>query len=622
VAHRTASRDDRKVETVPLSQTSRQRVGQVPVHGPTMALLLYHRDGAQVVPLEPGVALIVGREPPSDVVIADRNLSRQHARFLLDKGALSVEDLGSTNGTRVRGETVERAVLRVGEPVQLGSVVASAHVQSPMEPGLQALDSHDHFCSMLEHALTEARHFGDRVGVMMIRATSDVIAELHVSRWCQRVRAMLRPVDRMALYSPDAVDVLLPRTSADKAVELARQITDASAAGRGPRVLCGVATFPDSATTAEALLERCRLALSEATREAPVRHTQGDAYTVQAPGPASLEEPLIEGPAMQALFASVERVARSTIPVLIYGETGTGKEVIARAIHERSPRREMPLICVNCGAIPSQLVESTLFGHVKGAFTGADKPSKGVFGAADGGAVLLDEIGELPLGAQAALLRVLESRHMARVGSPEEVPVDVRVLAATHRDLETMSDEGKFRRDLLYRLNAVTLSIPPLRERTDEIPILAHRFLQAAMASAGRQLAGIGEEAMRTLLRYRWPGNLRELRNAIERAVVIAHGDRIEVEDLPQRVVQGSGHAETAMPRPQPSHAHDEPDADLRTRVRRYEAQLIIDALRADSGNQTHAARRLQIPLRTLVHRIKLLGIDKRDYSSRDDPQG
>jgi DNA-binding NtrC family response regulator len=278
----------------------------------------------------------------------------------------------------------------------------------------------------------------------------------------------------------------------------------------------------------------------------------------------------------------------------------------------------MPLICVNCGAIPSQLVESTLFGHVRGAFTGADKSSKGVFGAADGGTVLLDEIGELPPSAQAALLRVLESGRMARVGSPEEVAVDVRVLAATHRDLEAMCEEGRFRRDLLYRLNAVTLAIPPLRERTEEIPALAQRFLHAAMHSAGRQLAGISDEALRTLGRYRWPGNLRELRNAIERAVVIAHGDRIEVEDLPQRVVQGGGHAEPTIG-PPPMASDDSSHLDLRTRVRRYEVAVIVEALRAENGNQTHAARRLQIPLRTLVHRIKLLGIDKRDYASQGD---
>ncbi|HZO12050.1 MAG TPA: FHA domain-containing protein, partial [Polyangiaceae bacterium] len=158
-------------------------MGEVPIAGPTMALLFYHRDGAEVVPLEPGVPLIVGREPPSDVVIPDRNLSRQHARFSLDQGALSVEDLGSTNGTRVRGELVERAALRVGEPVALGTVIASAHVQSPLEPELQALDSHDRFESVLEHAITEARYFGDALGVMMIRAAGDDRTQLHVSRW-------------------------------------------------------------------------------------------------------------------------------------------------------------------------------------------------------------------------------------------------------------------------------------------------------------------------------------------------------------------------------------------------------------------------------------------------------
>jgi transcriptional regulator with PAS, ATPase and Fis domain len=261
-----------------------------------------------------------------------------------------------------------------------------------------------------------------------------------------------------------------------------------------------------------------------------------------------------------------------------------------------------------------QLVESTLFGHVRGAFTGADTASKGVFGAADGGSVLLDEIGELPPGAQAALLRVLESGRMARVGSPEELTIDVRVLAATHRDLDAMCEEGRFRRDLLYRLNAVMLNIPPLRERTEEIPALAQRFLRAANQGADRDLAGISDEALRTMQRYRWPGNLRELKNAIDRAVVIAQRDCIEVDDLPQRVVQGGG-VDPGEPRSSEPQIEPADDLDLRARIKRYEKQLIVDALRAESGNQTQAARRLKIPLRTLVHKIKQLAIARSDYA-------
>jgi two-component system response regulator AtoC len=588
-----------KDETVPLSRTSRRQMSEVA--RPTVTLLIYHRAGADVVPLAVGAPLVIGREPPADVVIADRNLSRQHARFLVDGGALTVEDLGSTNGTRVRGELVERASLRLGEPVALGTVVVSAHAHTPLEPELQALDSHDRFSAALGQAFAEARHFGEPVSILMLRSA----AEDHVSQWCQRVRGALRPVDRAALYSGDTVEVLLPRMASAQALGHARAVV-ASLGPKNPALLAGVATFPESATTPERLLERCLAALLEATPAAPVKQPGDAAYSIVA-GPA--DGPVIASAAMRALFEAAERVASSTLPVLIHGETGTGKEVLARAIHAAGARRGKPLVCVNCGAIPMQLVPSALFGHIQGAFTGADRPSPGVFGAADGGTVLLDEIGELPLAAQAALLRVLESGRMARVGSPDEVPVDVRVLAATHRDLEVMCDEGRFRRDLLYRLNAVTLAIPPLHERPEEIPALVERFLHDAARAAGRPMKALGPDAMRALGRYRWPGNLRELKNAIERAVVIA-GDTIGVEDLPHRVAPA---AALAAPAPAQSEG-DDPALDLRSRTRRFETWAIVEAIRAEDGNKTQAARRLQIPLRTLMHKIKLLGIESSAY--------
>jgi DNA-binding NtrC family response regulator len=603
---RVAPPEESKAETVPLTSTSRQRVG--PPAAPSMALLVYHREGAEIVPLPLGVPVVVGRDAPADVVISDRNLSRQHARFLLEKGALVVEDLGSTNGTRVRGELVQRASFRPGEPVSLGTVVVSAHAQSPLEPELQALDSHDRFCSALAQAVAEARYFDEPLCVMMIRASGGDHAEHHVSRWCQRVSALLRPIDRLALYSHDTVELLLPRLPAALAAARAQSIVELR---REPALWCGLASFPESATTAERLLERCRAALQRASSSTPVAGAPSDASYTVSHGRGT-GHPIVVEPAMEQLFEAVDRLSRSTIPVLIYGETGTGKEVVARAIHERGPRNGRPLLCVNCGAIPRQLVESTLFGHTKGAFTGAEAASEGVFGAADGGTVLLDEIGELPLEAQVALLRVLETGRLARVGTPAEVVVDVRVLAATHRDLEAMCDDGSFRRDLFYRLDAVTLSIPPLRERPGEIVALVEHFLDNAMQSSSSRVTGISSEAMHALQRYHWPGNLRELRNTIERAVVIARGDRIAVEDLPQRVTKSTTSAEAAV---RPEDSADDPSLDLRARVRRFEAWAIIEALRAEGGNKTHAAKRLKMPFRTLMHKIKQLAIEPTDYA-------
>jgi DNA-binding NtrC family response regulator len=601
-------------ETAPLSQTSRERIGKVV--GTTMALVVYHRDGAEVVPLRRGVPLVIGREAPADVVISDGSLSRLHARFLVDGGALSVEDLGSTNGTRVRGKLVERAVLRPGEPVALGTVMVSAQAQSPLETPLDGLDSHDRFTSALAEAVGEARYFGEALSVMMIRAEGE--GADHVSRWCRRVRAVMRPVDRMALYSDDIVEVLLPRLAMAAAAERAVALREA-VGRRSPLLLIGVAAFPEAGTTAERLVERARAALLEASPAAPIARAPSEvAYTLASSDDVSDDVPIARNPAMRELFHAVDRVAQAMIPVLICGETGTGKEVVARAIHERGPRRERPFLCVNCGAIVAQLVESTLFGHTRGAFTGADVASPGVFGAADGGTVLLDEIGELPKPAQVALLRVLEAGRMARVGSPEEVAVDVRVLAATHRDLEAMCAEGRFRRDLLYRLNAVTLSVPPLRERSDEIRTLTERFLRAAMRSARREQCRISPEAMRALERYRWPGNLRELRNTVERAVVIARGDCIELEDLPPRVAGGRDGERPTLA----SDALDDAGLDLRSRVRHFEAWAIREGLRAEAGNRTHAAKRLGIPLRTLLDKMRRLSITDVEEAHSIPPTG
>jgi transcriptional regulator with PAS, ATPase and Fis domain len=295
--------------------------------------------------------------------------------------------------------------------------------------------------------------------------------------------------------------------------------------------------------------------------------------------------------------------------VILHGETGTGKEVLARLIHESGPRRERRLVRVNCGAIPAQLVESTLFGHEKGAFTGAVQQQKGVFEEANQGTVFLDEIGELPLAAQAALLRVLETGSFARVGSTREMEVDVRVIAATHRDLEAMAAEGTFREDLYYRLSTMVLEIPPLRARADEIEALALHFLGLANKANHGAVRGISGEALSLLTAYRWPGNVRELKNAIERGVVVARGELIQPEDLPARVRGGSAGADgptetgnrVTLPAGLPGEA--------KAQVKGYEARMLEEALRESGGNRTEAAKKLGMPVRTLSYRMKVLGI-------------
>jgi DNA-binding NtrC family response regulator len=232
----------------------------------------------------------------------------------------------------------------------------------------------------------------------------------------------------------------------------------------------------------------------------------------------------------------IEAVAYSAATVLITGESGTGKELVARALHSRSPRKSHPFVALNCGALTETLLESELFGHVKGSFTGAQRDQKGLFDAADGGTIFLDEIGDIPPATQVRLLRVLQEGEFKRVGAAESIKVDVRVIAATHRDLPKLVKSGRFREDLFYRLNVINLGLPPLRDRVEDVALLAHHFLRRYTDRLGKKVKGISGEAMELLGGYRWPGNVRELENAIERAVVLCRGDSIGAADLPPAI--------------------------------------------------------------------------------------
>ena len=361
------------------------------------------------------------------------------------------------------------------------------------------------------------------------------------------------------------------------------------------------------------------------------------------------ENPVAASPSMKQVMRQVHRLASIDVPVLILGETGTGKEVIARAIHQSGERAPHPLGCVNCGALPEQLVESTLFGHERGAFTGADQTQLGVFEASNRGTVLLDEIGELPLAAQAALLRILETKKVTRVGGTTERPVDVRFVAATHRNLEAMCEAGTFRWDLYYRLNVMNLQLAPLRFRVPDIRPLAERFLLAASCRNELPARRFQGDAVRLLEAYDWPGNVRELKNVVERAAVVADADAVTVSDLPEHLRASAETQELPAP-PWPSSARPagererdtaemtpvptallrspveeteesvletpaeagpapEPMADFKTQMQRAEIDVIIRALRRTQLNQTEAARLLQMPLRTLVHKMKVLDI-------------
>ncbi len=291
----------------------------------------------------------------------------------------------------------------------------------------------------------------------------------------------------------------------------------------------------------------------------------------------------------------VEAVAYSATTVLVTGESGTGKELVARALHARSPRKAQPFVALNCGALTETLLESELFGHVRGAFTGAQRDQKGLFDAADGGTIFLDEIGDIPLATQVRLLRVLQEGEFKRVGAAESVKVDVRVVAATHRDLPKLVKSARFREDLFYRLNVINIPLPALRDRADDVPLLAHHFLRRYADRLGKKVRAISPDALELLCGYRWPGNVRELENAIERAVVLCRGDAVSAADLPPAVtgrtaplVRGAGApAEEESAWLALSYATAKEQA-----LRRFEKGYVETLMKACDNNISAAARK------------------------------
>jgi DNA-binding NtrC family response regulator len=325
---------------------------------------------------------------------------------------------------------------------------------------------------------------------------------------------------------------------------------------------------------------------------------------------------------MQRVRSMIDKVAETDATVLVRGESGTGKELVARELHERnSARRNGSFVAVNCAALPSELIESELFGHEKGAFTGAAARREGKFEQADSGTLFLDEIGDMSANVQAKLLRALEERRIERLGSNESIPVDVRIISATHRPLEQEIANGNFRADLFYRLRVVTVDIPPLRERREDIPMLAETFVRLAADHYDLPERSLSQGTLKRLLEYNWPGNVRELKNTIDRAVIMAEGDEITPRDLPDEITAGMPVSTTADGNEETDGLRVPFTADFREDRREFERRYITRCLEHTHGNVTRAAEILDMHRQSLQHKLRQLGLGRRYVTVSGDAQ-
>jgi two-component system, NtrC family, response regulator AtoC len=580
-----------------------------------MSLVAVHRAGSKNFPVSAGTQLVFGRAYPSDVVLTDASLSREHARIIVEQGFMTVTDLKSTNGIWHNGRRVHEVRVPAGEPLRFGDVTILLQADVSRIHGIDGFDTFSHW---LEEELKRAALVGRPLALLSVRSqTQDTPLTLQLPQWA-KLQEGLRSIDRMGMYSMKQVIIGLPERTAQEAA----QWFDAQSHSAS---IADYAEFPRDGRSIDALLS----ALRENRR--PRRATSTDRAKSLEPATDAQAKVSIS-PAIARVYDEVKRAAPSKLPILIIGETGVGKELVARSVHEQSPRQNKPFVAFNCASVPQTLVESVLFGHERGAFTGADRLTRGIFEQAHTGTLFLDEVGELAPSVQAALLRVLEVGAVRRVGSERDVLVDVRIVAATHKNLEALAGSGEFRSDLLYRLEGVRIDMPPLRERADEILSLAQTFLNECKESGDTQATHFAQSAKDALLAYAWPGNIRELKNAVLRAGAMCMGAEVAVADLPPRVVSGistnataaaerheqSGTASQAAPTLPPlpivhSAANDDRTYKdrLRDEMQRYETNLLVQALERHGWNQTAAAAELKIPVRTLAHKIKELGIRK-----------
>jgi DNA-binding NtrC family response regulator len=536
--------------------------------------------------------IVIGRSETADLRIDDPSVSRQHACITIADDAITIADLGSHNRTFVNGVRVESAqLLHANDTITIHKTTLLLHITNPAIATGVLLEP-DGFHQRLEAEIDRCVRYERAFSLLCIVFPAVPTDRGRIER---AIADQLRRIDATCWSKETALDVLLPEASAEEATAIGARIRDKLDAD----VRMGHATCPRDGYDLDALLAT---ALNVALGAAPGAIAEASReYQLLSIGK---ERVILADPAMIRLYALIERLAPADLPILITGETGCGKELVANAVHELSRRRDKGLISLNCAAIQEALVESELFGHEKGAFTGAIATKVGLIENASGSTLFLDEIGELSAIVQAKLLRVLETQRVTRVGDVRERSVDVRIVAATNRDLENDVEVGRFRRDLFFRLSTAQLMLPPLRERKRELPLLASAFLDDACRRADRSMMTISKEAIEVLLGHGWPGNVRELKNLMQ-YLAAAHPENVLTADHVRGRLAPRSATNDPSPRPD-SESHFRPLAD---EVRELEITRIREALVAADNNQTKAAGLLGMPVRTFFEKAKLHGL-------------
>lgn len=566
--------------------------------------LVVEEGSSSVFVLPPKPEILIGRSLDVDLHIRQGSVSRIHARLVRQQDALHVQDLGSHNGINVNGDRVEGSrPVYPGDVIAIGNVFLIVQGRAPAVTR-QLLSDRATLRQRLCEEIERAVRFNRRVSLLHVELgpSPSVMTEL-----ATRLHPILRPFDVIATPGPGQLAVLLPDLSGEELTDLARQLL----AALSTEARAGYSTCPADGQDADTLLFLSRQA---------ARVENGAILNGAEATPAFRSigghEILVADPAMRRMYELLERLGPSLLPVLIQGETGSGKEIAAAVLHDSSARRGHRMLAINCAALPESLAESELFGHERGAFSGAHTQKAGLLESAPGGTVFLDEIAELPLSIQAKLLRTLETRRVVRLGETKERPIDIRLVAATHRNLETEVKAGRFRQDLYFRLCAAVVYLPPLRQRTVEIPMLARLFLRAARQRLGRSPLSISDHAMALLMAHPWPGNVRELQNDMEFLAAVVQDETVEYWHLPPKLGGPPPESDPAKEAGEISASGVSPPVTafrpLDVEVRDLERTRILEALTRTGGVQIRAAELLGMPRRTFFAKIKQYGISVR----------